>query len=462
MSIPPAKPLQTNFTSSIIQPKPKPKPNLFNSISDSALRRFKIGTLLLFILSYIYWMGIFEGYIDYIFPFTIGIIFLIEYLGKHNLQTFKSNTHQQLETSFFLSMTVFQAVALSYFGFLGQLEIPQFLALHGSFILYTLSRTNWLSQGHLGVLSWLDLWRGSVLHPFGQFFLAFRVLAQPFQRKKDIDQQKHFRTQFTFILISVLLSLVLVIFVWSQLSQVSESFAQFTRSLTSIFTHFSLDFFNPAVSLFRILMCLPIMLWLYGLIAASILKKRNQKTFDYSRFQEELTQTRQFPSSAIYIILISLSLTYALFFGIGLNELTNLLDTSIKVSPQDASTVAVSGFWQLVRVSLLNFGVLIAFYIFSKEMPWNKKGTRIALTILFVFASLFAALASWKLFGIYIYLYGATPLRLLSAWFVIVLMIWCLLTIARFYKAFQAIRWGIFFSLLSFTILLYLYPLLLG
>lgn len=101
MSIPPAKPLQTNFTSSIIQPKPKPKPNLFNSISDSALRRFKIGILLLFILSYIYWMGIFEGYNEYIFSFTIGSIFLIEYLGKHNLQTFKSNTQQQLETPFF-------------------------------------------------------------------------------------------------------------------------------------------------------------------------------------------------------------------------------------------------------------------------------------------------------------------------------------------------------------------------
>lgn len=76
-------------------------------------------------------MGIFEGYNEYIFSFTIGIIFLIEYLGKHNLQTFKSNTQQQLETPFFLLMTVFQAVALSYFGFFDQLEIPQFLALHG-------------------------------------------------------------------------------------------------------------------------------------------------------------------------------------------------------------------------------------------------------------------------------------------------------------------------------------------
>ncbi|WP_155718632.1 DUF4153 domain-containing protein, partial [Streptococcus sanguinis] len=84
------------------------------------------------------------------------------------------------------------------------------------------------------------------------------------------------------------------------------------------------------------------------------------------------------------------------------------------ISPQNASTVAVAGFWQLVRVSLLNFAVLAAFYLLAQKPLWDQKGTRLASTILFTFAFLLALLAGWKLFGIYIYLYGPTPLRLIS------------------------------------------------
>jgi len=101
------------------------------------------------------------------------------------------------------------------------------------------------------------------------------------------------------------------------------------------------------------------------------------------------------------------------------------------------------------------------FYLIAKKPLWDQKGTRFAATILFIFTGLLALLAGWKLFGIYIYLYGPTPLRLISAWFILVLLVWCLLTLIRFYKPIQAIRIGIFYALISFTLLCYLYPMLL-
>ena len=170
------------------------------------------------------------------------------------------------------------------------------------------------------------------------------------------------------------------------------------------------------------------------------------------------------PAFAAYIIIGSLCLTYALFFLTGLGELGQLLSAGTvaqAISPQNASTVAVAGFWQLVRVSILNFAVLGVFYLIAKKPLWDQKGTRFAATILFIFTSLLALLAGWKLFGIYIYLYGPTPLRLISAWFILVLLVWCLLTLIRFYKPIQAIRIGIFYALISFTLLCYLYPILL-
>ena len=74
-------------------------------------------------------------------------------------------------------------------------------------------------------------------------------------------------------------------------------------------------------------------------------------------------------------------------------------------------------------------------------------------TLLFTFASLFALIAGWKLFGVYIALYGVTPHRLLSGWFVTVLFIWCVLTLIRLYKPIQATRLAVFYATISFTLI---------
>ena len=67
-------------------------------------------------------------------------------------------------------------------------------------------------------------------------------------------------------------------------------------------------------------------------------------------------------------------------------------------------------------------------------------------TLLFTFASLFALIAGWKLLGVYMALYGVTPRRLLSDWFVTVLFIWCVLTLIRLYKPIQATRLAVFYD----------------
>ena len=83
-------------------------------------------------------------------------------------------------------------------------------------------------------------------------------------------------------------------------------------------------------------------------------------------------------------------------------------------------------------------------------------------TLLFTFASLFALIAGWKLFGVYIALYGVTPRRLLSGWFVTVLFIWCVLTLLRLYKLIQATRLAVFYATISFTLVSLLGSFILG
>ena len=317
---------------------------------------------------------------------------------------------------------------------------------------------------------WYDSIQTFVILPFRNFFAGLQVFALSDKASdattEDSDSSRK-TLQSTMIASSLLIAGMLVFFVWSQLSQVSDRFALFfSDTADALHLFFDLIFSNldtDAIAL-RLFLALPISLYLYSLIVGSLLNQKNIKV-TYQSFQNKIQPLRMFPAFTAYIIIGSLCLTYALFFLVGLGELSELLSagTSLQtISPQNASTVAVAGFWQLVRVSLLNFAVLAAFYLLAQKPLWDQKGTRLASTILFIFAFLLALLAGWKLFGIYIYLYGPTPLRLISAWFILVLLVWCILTLIRFYKPIQAIRIGIFYALISFTLLCYLYPLLLA
>ena len=71
-----------------------------------------------------------------------------------------------------------------------------------------------------------------------------------------------------------------------------------------------------------------------------------------------------------------------------MGELLSLNQANIPA--HQASHIAVQGFWQLVRVSTLNLGILAGLYIFSKENFFTHKGLRLLSTLLFTFASLFA------------------------------------------------------------------------
>lgn len=436
---------------------------LLENLEDRELKTYKIGAIIIYILAYIYISSFADFKPVYFFPLALGLISLTEVLSRRRTRALAIKQNK-LETAVFLCLTLGQALALSIWDFRLQLEIFQFLALHTSFIFYVASRNGWLVQGRLGVMVWFDAINSSIILPFRHFLLTLHVMKQPLKTsQQSVKPQPSAKVnQLVFVLVSIFVAIFLVTFTWSQLSQVSEKFAIITEN-------FSRDLFQLMASLFgystpylfvaKLTVALPIALWLYGLILGSLLDKKDF-ALTYNSFHHKTRGLRVFPQLTAYIIIGSLCLIYGLFFAIAVSELSSLLALDQTVSPQNASTVAVSGFWQLVRVSLLNFLVLGAFYLLADKPLWDRKGTRLALTLLFVFASLFALLAGWKLFGIYIFLYGPTPLRLLSGWFILVLLVWCLLTLVRLYRPIQAVRLGTLYAFISFTLLCYLHGLL--
>ena len=426
---------------------------IFSSLDDAQIKIFKIGTIVFYLVAYFYTAILVQLKTIYSLPVTIGLLLSTEFLIKklHTTSIPLKEGAKKLETRVFFTLTIAQATALSIWGAHQQLDFFQFLAIHLSFVFYVLSRTGWLSQGRLGIMVWFDMVQAFYTLPFKNFMASCIVFLheEESSEKTNDSYSKNFQH-----------------FVWTQLSQVSGNFANLFIQLFD----FSQAFFDSLFSkidistiLAQLFLAIPVSLYLYGLIVGSLLSERTS-TFNYQVFQEKVQPLRAIPNFAAYIVIGSLLVTYILFFTTGLSELGNLLSAGTvteAISPQSASSIAVTGFWQLVRVSLLNFAVLGAFYLISKKPLWDQIGTRLATTLLFIFATLLTLLAGWKLFGVYIYLYGPTPLRLLSGWFVLVLLVWCLLILIRLYKPIQAIRIGILYAMISFTILCYLYPFLL-
>lgn len=455
--------IDTARTDLLTSPQKQTVHSLVTKLSRSQLTGYKIGAWLTYLLAYIYQTILGEDKPVYFFPLALAFVAYIEWMHycKNTLQPAKGI---QTESLSFLFATLAQALALTIWGFgEGEFGLVQFLMIHVSFVFYVLARNGWLAQGQLGILVWYDALTGFVLLPFRHFLLRLTtVFYQPVEAIEKRKDHRLNKLQTVGVLaISISLSFFLVGFVGGQLSQVSATFSAVTQDFNQAFIDFlqSLNQVRISAIFWRWILSLPVGAWLFGLVAGSLLNIP-RKRLDYATFQAGLKPFRIFPPLAAYIIIGSLCLIYTLFFVVGISEIGGLLSLQT-ISPQDASSTAVSGFWQLVRVSLLNFAVLGGFYLVGERPLWETTITRWMIAILFTFAGLFALLASWKLFAIYIFIYGPTPLRLLSGWFILVLLVWCILALIRFFRPIQAIRYGLLYALISFTITAYIYALVL-
>ena len=352
---------------------------------------------------------------SFAFPATLVLISTIE-LGCRLLGGKAKG--MRLESGIFMVTSLLQGLQISLWGLHDNWGSAQILCLHASILLYLMARTGQSSQERLGIMVWLDLIYTSCIFPLKYFFIgAWTLLYKTAPKQELSEEEKHvIKNHKWMILISIMIALVLTVFAASQLSQVLPAFGQLWKqvfqTLATLF-NFNIHFKNSGLIIFRLLSSIPLALGLFAQLAAVYLAK--DKPLSQNQLEASLKKTRLFPKVAAYIVLGSLCFTYALFILTATSQMGELLSLNqASIPAHQASHIAVQGFWQLVRVSTLNLGILAGLYIFSKENFFTHKGLRLLCTLLFTFASLFALIAGWKLFGVYMALYGVTPRRLLQ------------------------------------------------
>ncbi|MBE5996336.1 MAG: DUF4173 domain-containing protein [Lachnospiraceae bacterium] len=275
---------------------------------------------------------------------------------------------------------------------------------------------------------------------------------------------RYSQTEKWLIAVGVLFGLILTAVIWNLLAGVSSAFSDldfgifkllrsFAEMVESFYETYLANFFDDFIP--KLIFSIPVGAWLFGLVGGSL--KRSRPVFTEEEFQNATRSWHAFPIVTLYIVSGMLCAVYTLFFAVSLRELIGL----VNITAPQASRLAVNGFWQLVRIVIINIGTLGVYSLFLKDSERNAAGTatgwsgvpRILLTVQFAFTTAFAMLAGWKLFGIYIGLFGPTPRRMLSGWFLLVLLLACIMILVQLYRKIAAARIVILTAAATFTIL---------
>lgn len=390
------------------------------------------------------------------------------------------------EAAFFAACALVQSAAYVAHGLHGDTFAPvQILFWHLTLIYYILCRTGMQSAGRSGVLFPLDAFAGLFYLPWSNIFLrivsVFRRNSEGPARNSGIEKPSvaagteaavmgekktetvgaettarrgHLRIQTVLTaIISVLAAFLICAYAWNELSGVTNSFAGIGISLSDFFRElFRGNLIQRILWDFLpyFLISLPISAWLFGLTGGGILRK--EPPFSQEKVRKETAGLHLLPSWSACLIFGALTAVYLLFFAVSVREIGRQI-LSVRLSAADACLYAVSGFWQLVRVVSLNFLLILFSCLFFRVPLWEEKRTKILVTVQFICSLLFGLLAFWKLFVWYLGLFGATPRRALSGWMVLMLLLWTVLALTRFYRKIPAARIGIFTAAASFSVL---------
>ena len=142
---------------------------------------------------------------------------------------------------------------------------------------------------------------------------------------------------------------------------------------------------------------------------------------------------------------------YLVFFGVQAGHLLGAFIGSVP-GKLTAAQYARQGFFQLTLVMAINFLLLGAAALCSREAPARHRVLRGMGTALMVESIFLAVTAAAKL-GLYISRFGFTPLRLLSMWGVLVMTAGCVLTIGSLQGLRGAARKWVWFAAATFTAL---------
>ena len=315
------------------------------------------------------------------------------------------------------------------------------LALHVSAGLWALSFLG-ADRGGEDALSFAwDCADAFLLLPFGNFFGRITDTVSGIaglMKPRDGEAGRKRRRDFWLAVLCLVLALPLLVLVTNLLGEADAGFENLIQGFRLNF-RMSENFVNEC---FWFLLGLPVGAYLYGLLRGAARRLEIRRVS-----RERLEKIRVLPAAGANLVLVLFAAVYFLFFGVQAGNLFAVFSGHVP-GTLTAAGYARSGFFQLCAVMAINFCLIWLLSLFAKQ---NRAGKW--LQALLMVQSIFLAVTAGAKLWLYISRFGFTPLRLLSAWGVIVLTAGCVLMLRTLATEKKSFRLWLYFAAVSFTAL---------
>ena len=317
------------------------------------------------------------------------------------------------------------------------------LALHGAAAFWAISFCGADRGGEDALGFAWDCLDAFLLLPFGNFFgriqdavSSLAGLAKP----ANGEEGKKMRRDFWLAVLCLVLALPLLVLVTNLLGQADAGFENMVHDFQKLFRWNLSEHFWEECSLFAI--GLPVGAYLYGLLRGAA-RRENAPVLSAAQLEKLCV----LPGSGANLVLGLFCGVYFLFFGVQAGNLFAVFSGHIP-GTLTASDYARSGFFQLCTVMAINFFLIWLLSLLTKESPLGR-GLQGVMMVQSIFLAVTAGAKLW----LYIARFGFTPLRLLSAWAVLVLAAGCLLMLYTLGSGKKTFRLWLYLAAGTFTAL---------
>ena len=411
-------------------------------------------TLVTYVLAYFYFdiMGersiiVHFGNFDFNLRF---FIFTLAFIGTTELTAIKFNKARNRESIFWLITLILLSILWCIRTFESEGAFSPFLLLflHCNAAYYVLMRMEMTAEGKTGPMVFFDFISAFIITPFSNFLLRIIVFVNAFKNRSfKINKRKHLP-----VLTTVIITLILVTFASSLLSNVDTGFAGLTDGVLNLLPGFDSIFDNYQFFRFitKFIISIPVGAFLMGLIGGSAIK--NEPEFKKESIVNGLECYRHIPKFAVITVLAALSTIYIVFFIFQIRTIIPVIGSDSFSAPK-ASRLAVKGFYELIKILMLNFSVLGVLFFFAPDSftEFKDKWVKFFATLFATTGICFAILDYFKLY-LYVANYGFTSRRLVACWFLLVMFTAAILMLIRLYKKFEGIRYIAVLFIVSFIL----------
>ena len=325
-----------------------------------------------------------------------------------------------------------------------------FFLLHAYAVYWVLSRSGTLLGGGSGHLLPLDALDGVIIFPFRHFFLRIRTVIYTLPHlRREGDGEKRSAAARAGIFAAVLAACALLILALRALSDADTRFGEAVSGLLAALTPDWNDI-TLVSFLFKLFLSLPVGAYLFGLLAGTARLEPQQLRARGGRFEASLEKLRHVPTGILAAAAAVFAAVYLAFFGL---QASYLFGAFTRTVPEGYTVAeyARQGFFSLCRVMAVNFALLWLITRTGVQQP-RAQQLRILCTVLLAQSLLFAVIAASKL-TLYITSYGFTPLRLQSAWLIVVLTAGCCCALYSLWSGKRTFRFWALFSGVTLALL---------